>query len=173
VANTQAYLLDAQLQPVPLGVAAELCFSGEQVARGYYGNEGLTNEKFVPHPIRKEADARIYRTGDLCKFLPDGNLVYIGKLDRQSLVKGTRFHPEFVETALTEHPGVLRSSVLTGAIDGEAGLGITAFVVPQPNSNLSEAELRQFLKPRLQERWIPTSFVITSELPMRPSGKPD
>jgi acyl-CoA synthetase (AMP-forming)/AMP-acid ligase II len=173
VANNQAYLLDGQLQPVPLGAAGELCLSGEHLGRGYHRNEALTRERFVPHPFRKEAGARLYRTGDLCRFLPDGNLVYVGRMARRALVGGNCVHPESIETVLSEHPGVLQTSVLAGSIAGEPEPGILAYVVPQQNTNLTESDLRQFLKTRIQEQWMPGTFLIVSELPMRPNGQPD
>ncbi len=173
VANNQAYLLDSQLQPVPLGAAGELCLSGEHLGRGYHRNEALTKERFVPHPFRKEAGARLHRTGDLCRFLPDGNLVYVGRMARAALVGGNCVHPESIETVLSEHPGVLQTSVLAGSMPGEPEPGIVAYVVPQQNMNLTESELRQFLKTRIQEQWMPRTFMIVSELPMRPNGRPD
>jgi acyl-CoA synthetase (AMP-forming)/AMP-acid ligase II/acyl carrier protein len=173
VANTQAYVLDEKLQTVPLGVTGELCLSGQQMAPGYYRNDALTAEGFVPHPFSKEPGALLHRTGDLCKLLPDGNLVYLGKKERQALVRGTRLYPETVEMALLEYPGVLRASITVVPASSQSESKIVAFVMPHENATVSQAELKQFLRSKVQEQWIPSSFVIVSELPTRPNGKPD
>ncbi len=172
ITNTQVYLLDDRLQPVPLGATGELYIGGEHLARGYHGNETLTTECFMPHPLRKESGVRLFRTGDICRYLPDGNLVYLGRMQRQMTLGGSRIYPEQIEAVLVEHPGVKRATVL--AQEGsDVRPGVKAFVAPFDGSKLGESELRQFLQGRLPRHLLPESFVVLPEFPLQSNGKPD
>ncbi|MDB6031042.1 MAG: hypothetical protein JWM16_1380 [Verrucomicrobiales bacterium] len=173
ITNTQVYLLDDRMQPVPLGAEGELYIGGEHLARGYHQNETLTSERFVPHPLRKESGVRLFRTGDICRYLPDGNLVYLGRMERQTTTNGSRLHPEQIETVLIEHPGIRRGSVVVQQSPSGPRSILKAFVAPFEASRLSEAELRQFLQSRLPRHWIPEAFLLLSELPLQRNGKPD
>lgn len=166
--NTQVYLLDARMQPVPIGAAGELYIGGEHLARGYYRNDTLTRERFVPHPFRKESGLRLFRTGDICRYQPDGNLLYLGRVDRHTNMAGSRVHPEQLEAILAEHPGLCRSCVTV-----QQPAGLRAWVVPGAGLHLTEADLRQFLGARLPQRLVPESFVFLSRLPCRLNGRVD
>jgi amino acid adenylation domain-containing protein len=171
IANTRIHLLDRHLRQVPLGVTGELCVGGPGVARGYLGAPELTAERFVPDPVGAEAGARLYRTGDLARHLPDGQLDFLGRSDRQVKVRGFRVEPGEVEAALGAHGGVAEALVAprrdTG---GEAFL--VAYVVlraPQP----TVAELHGFLASRLPAHLLPGAWAVLDELPLTPNGKRD
>jgi myxalamid-type nonribosomal peptide synthetase MxaA len=173
ITNTHVYLLDDRMQPVPLGAEGELYIGGEHLARGYHRNETLTSERFVPHPLRKESGVRLFRTGDICRYLPDGNLVYLGRMERQTTINGSRLHPEQIEAVLTEHPAVRRSSVILQQGASEPRPLLKAFVAPYEGSKPTEAELRQFLQGKLPRHLLPEAYVLLSQLPLLRNGKPD
>jgi amino acid adenylation domain-containing protein len=173
ITNTQVFLLDERMQPVPLGAEGELYIGGEHLARGYHRNETLTSERFVAHPFRKESGARLFRTGDICRYLPDGNLVYLGRMERQTIVNGSRMHPEQIEAVLTEHPAVRHSSVFMQQTTSEPRPLLKALVAPAAGFKLSETELRQFLQSRLPRHLIPEVFLLAPDLPFQRNGKPN
>ncbi len=228
VANTQIYLLDAQMQPVPAGIPGELYIGGANLARGYLDRPDLTAERFVPNPFATtpstrlragddqrpttddEADAsggrwsavsgRLYKTGDLARFLPDGNIEFLGRADTQVKVRGYRIEPGEIEAALEQHPGV-HEAVVVAREDVPGTKRLVAYVVPNQEQRtkpvLSEVEgnkeqtsekeasqfsilnsqfsgeLRQFLRDRLPDYLIPAAFVPLESWPQTPSGKID
>ncbi|HEX8456524.1 MAG TPA: amino acid adenylation domain-containing protein [Pyrinomonadaceae bacterium] len=174
IANTQIYIVDAQLQPVPVGVAGELYIAGEGLARGYLNRPELTAERFLPNPFRKEGGGRLYRTGDRARFLSDGTIEYLGRVDYQVKVRGFRIELGEIEAALSAHAQV--SEVVVIAREDEVGdKRLIAYLVleetdaPAPEVN----EWRAFLKERLPEYMIPAAFVMLDQLPLSPNGKVD
>jgi amino acid adenylation domain-containing protein len=167
--NTHAYILDRFLQPVPVGVSGELYIGGAGVARGYLNHPGLTAERFVPNAFGNEPGARLYRTGDVARYLPDGNIEFIGRADRQVKVRGYRVELGEIEAVLSEHPSVRRA-----VVDVTGNDRLVAYVVTEPDRAIAKNELREFLRERLPEFMIPGSFVTTTnDLPLMPSGKVD
>jgi amino acid adenylation domain-containing protein len=172
VSNTEVYLLDARLQPVPVGVAGELHLGGAGLARGYMNRPGATAERFIPHPFTSEPGARLYRTGDLARWLPTGELEFLGRADQQVKIRGFRIEPGEVETALLRHEGVSAAAVIPRD-DGPGGKRLVAYVVHHPGAALEPAALRAFLRVKLPEHMIPASFVRLDELPLTANGKTD
>jgi amino acid adenylation domain-containing protein len=171
--NTRCYVLDAQLQPVPTGVHGDLYVGGEGLARGYHNRPELTAESFLKDPFSADPEARLYKTGDRARYLPDGTLLYLGRSDRQFKIRGFRIEPGEIETALTQHPAVSAAAVeLRGEAQGEKRLA--AFIVPrQPAKPPSSKALRDFLKEMLPEYMVPADFFTLEALPRTPSGKLD
>jgi acyl carrier protein len=180
IANTQIYLLDGQLQPAPVGVTGELYIGGAGVARGYLNRPDLTAEKFVPDPFSAEPGARLYQTGDLARYLPDGKIESLGRIDYQVKIRGYRIECGEIESALDQHPAV-RQSVMVSRKDNRGGalasLGtakqLVAYVVAAQGAAPSTNELRVFLKQKLPEYMIPSVFVLLDSLPLTPNGKVD
>ncbi|MBW4592042.1 MAG: amino acid adenylation domain-containing protein [Brasilonema angustatum HA4187-MV1] len=169
IANTQVYILDSLLQPVPIGVAGELYISGESLARGYLNRPGLTAERFICNPFAPEG--RVYRTGDLVRYQADGNIEYLGRIDNQVKIRGFRIELPEIEATLTQHPQV-REAVAIVREDILSVKSLAAYIIPelaQPTSN----ELRQFLKSKLPSYMVPASFTFLEVLPITPNGKVD
>ena len=170
VANTQVYILDRHLQPVPMGVAGELHLGGVQVGCGYHKRPELTAEKFIQDPFSGDSAARLYKTGDLCRWLPDGVVEYLGRMDFQVKIRGFRIELGEIEEALRQHPGV-RDAVVV--VQGEREKRLVAYVVAGIESAGMTAELRDGLKRKLPNHMVPSVFVLLPELPLTPSGKLD
>ena len=178
--NTQLYILDAALGPVPIGVPGELHVGGAGLARGYLNRPELTAEKFIANPFCEEISSfgpsnRLYKTGDLARYLPDGNIELIGRIDNQVKIRGFRIELAEIEAVLSQHPAVLESAVLVWS-ETNARKRLVAYVVPdarEQNSSLPSSELRQFLQERLPEYMVPSAFVLLEKLPLTPNGKLD
>lgn len=170
IANAQIYLLDPQLQPVPTGVTGELYIGGDALARGYLGQPGLTAERFVPSPFGPRPGARLYRTGDAARYLKDGRIEYLGRLDFQVKVRGFRVEPEEVEAALLRHPGV-QACVIAAHNDAAGGKRLVAYVVGRESAAPNAGELREFMRSSVPEYMVPSSFTFLDALPLTPSGK--
>jgi amino acid adenylation domain-containing protein/non-ribosomal peptide synthase protein (TIGR01720 family) len=172
IANTEIYLLDNHLQLVPIGVAGEIHIGGVGMARGYLHRPELTAEKFIAHPFSEDPQARLYKTGDLARYLPDGNIEYLGRIDHQVKIRGFRIELEEVESVISQHPQVSQVTV----IDREDKPGtkqLVAYVVPLPEREPSSAEIRTFLKGKLPDYMLPAAIVCLAELPLTPNGKVD
>ena len=170
--NVQTYVLDERRQPVPIGVPGELYVGGAGLARGYLNRPALTAERFVDHPFSAETGARLYRSGDIVRWLADGNLEYIGRRDHQVKIRGYRIELSEIEAALEEHAGIRQAVVL--AVDAADGTRrLVAYVVPADAAAPDAAELRRSLGTRLPEPMIPTQFVEIAAIPLTPSGKID
>jgi amino acid adenylation domain-containing protein len=169
VANTQIYVLDSQLQPVPIGVTGEVYIGGDGVARGYLNHPAQTAERFVSHAFSAKPGARFYRTGDLARFLADGNIEYIGRNDFQVKIRGYRIELSEIELALAQHPDVREAVVLANKTNER----LTAYVVLKEISSATTKQLKDFLKERLPEYMLPTSFVVLDALPLTTTGKVD
>nr|WP_279637131.1 non-ribosomal peptide synthetase [Corallococcus sicarius] len=170
--NMRAYVLDGALRLVPPGVRGELYVAGPGAARGYLGRPEATAERFMPEPFGQEPGARMYRTGDVARWLTDGRLEYLGRADDQVKVRGARVEPGEVEASLALHPAVARVAVVAHeSAPGEARL--VAWVVLKPAQVLDAAALRAFLKERLPDYMVPSAFEALEVLPLTPSGKVD
>ncbi len=167
IANTQAYVLDAELNPVPAGIAGELYIGGEGVARGYIGAPEMTSARFLADPFRP--GGRMYRTGDLAFRLPDGNLVFLGRLDRQAKIRGFRVELEEIEAVLAKHPSVVQCAVVADGAPGEERL--IAYVTRCEVGTVDD--LRAHLARRLPAHMIPAAYVMLDRMPLNSSGKID
>ena len=172
VANTQIYILDGRLEPVPIGVAGELHIGGVQVARGYVNRPELTAEKFIRDPFSAQEHARLYKTGDLARFRADGAIEYLGRLDHQIKLRGFRIELGEIETVLLTHPQV-REAVVLAREDTPGDKRLVAYVVWAEGGAASSSELREHLKQRLPEYMVPAAFVELEALPLTPNGKVD
>ena len=170
LANTQMYVLDERRQLVPMGVAGELYIGGDGLALGYWKRPELTAERFPPDPFVADPEARMYRSGDLCRWLPDGNLEFLGRLDDQIKLRGFRVEPGEIETLLRGHAAVRQCAVVAQQDAGE--MHLVAYVVPQAE-HLSPQELRGYLADRLPAYMVPSAFVALDALPLADSGKVD
>jgi len=182
MANTQLYVLDQHLNPVPVGVSGELHIGGVGVARGYLNRPGLTAERFTPDPFSDNQGARLYKTGDLVRYRPDGNIEFLGRIDHQVKVRGFRIELEEIEAVLSEHPAVrqaialVREDAVTQLPDGQVGPSdkrLVAYIVPENEVAPNVSELRGFLKEKLPEYMVPSAFVTLDALPLTPVGKLD
>ncbi|UFP96150.1 non-ribosomal peptide synthetase [Gloeobacter morelensis] len=172
IGGTEAYILDSNGQPVPVGVAGELYLGGIGLARGYLNRAGLTAEKFVPHPYSERPGARLYRSGDLARFRVDGVIEYLGRTDDQVKIRGHRVEPGEVESVLSGHAGV-RSCAVIARTDGKQGEKyLVAYVVSRGEAFL-ESELRAWLHNRLPSYMLPSAYVFLAELPLNINGKLD
>ncbi|MBY4899199.1 AMP-binding protein, partial [Cupriavidus sp. AU9028] len=170
VGERRAYLLDAQLNLVPPGVAGELYLGGDGLARGYLNRPGTTAERFVPDPFSDDG-ARLYRTGDLARWLPDGQLEYLGRIDQQLKIRGFRIEPGEIEARIMAQPGWTNAAVV--AIEGPSGARLAAYVVPASNASADVAQLRAALSAELPDYMVPSAFVVLDALPLTPNGKLD
>jgi amino acid adenylation domain-containing protein len=171
IANTQIYLLDQSLQLVPVGVTGEVYLGGDGLARGYFKHQELTAEKFIPDALGEVAGARLYRTGDLGRYLSDGRIELLGRIDQQVKLRGRRIELGEVESSLLAYPGVREAVVQLETQDDDKRL--SAYIVPQDEYAPSAKDLRQHLKAKLPVYMIPASFVMLDSLPLLPNGKVD
>ena len=171
--NTQVYILDSNLQPVPIGLPGELCVGGVAVARGYLNRPELTAERFVPDPFQNtDCGGLLYRTGDLVRWLPDGNIEFIGRTDRQVKIRGFRIEPGEVEAALERHPAVDSAAVVVR--EDRPGEGrLVAYVIPSDGGSVVPKDLRPMLAERLPAYMVPAAFMAVTEFPLTPNGKID
>ena len=204
IANTQLYILDSYLQPVPIGVAGELHIGGAGLARGYLNRPELTAGKFIVSPFvegesqQSEASsqqssssspsplpassrprvsaslpgAHLYKTGDLARYLPDGNIEFLGRIDHQAKIRGFRIELGEIEAALAQHPAVQQSVAIVRE-DVFDGKRLIAYIIPTQNQALTIDELRRFLKQQLPKYMMPEVFMLLDSLPLTPNGKVD
>jgi amino acid adenylation domain-containing protein len=193
IANTQIYLLDSHLQPVPIGVPGELHIGGFGLARGYLNRPELTQERFIENPLKDLTiqppslqgqgencspllageglgESRLYKTGDLARYLPDGNIEFLGRIDHQVKIRGFRIELGEIEAVLGQHPQV-RETVVIAREDMPNNRRLVAYVVPNHDAELSINELRDRLKQTLPEYMVPSAFVLLDSLPLTPNGK--
>jgi amino acid adenylation domain-containing protein len=171
VANTQAYVLDSRLGPVAVGVSGELYLGGAGLARGYLARPDLTAERFIPDPFGGIPGARLYRTGDITRYLPGGELEFLGRADQQVKIRGFRIEPGEIEVVLSTHPAVSQAVVTAG--EDATGEGRLVAYVVGAKTGASARELKAFLRERLPQYMVPSIFVTLDALPLTPSGKID
>jgi amino acid adenylation domain-containing protein len=172
VANTRIYILDGNMQPVPVGVPGELFIGGVQVGRGYWNRAELTAEKFVPDPFGGDPKTRLYRTGDSCYYLPDGNIEYLGRLDFQVKIRGNRVELGEIEALLSQHPAV-REVVVLVREDIPNDKRIVAYITANQNQKITTSEVRDYIKEKLPDFMVPAYFIVLDRLPLTPNQKID
>jgi amino acid adenylation domain-containing protein len=172
IANTQVYVLDSYLQPVPMGVAGELYIGGVGVTRGYLRRPDLTAERFVPDPFGPVPGGRLYRTGDLARMRTDGRLECLGRVDHQVKILGYRIELGEIEAVLKRHPAVA-AAVVTAPENGRGGRQLVAYLVENPGKSPANTELRTFLSRSLPDHVVPSVFIRLPALPLTPNGKVD
>src|SRR6185369_3797699 len=167
IANTQVYICDEALQPMPVGVAGQLLLAGDGLARGYIGRPDLTAERFLPNPFSPEGGARLYVTGDLARYRADGQIEFLGRADSQLKLRGFRIEPGEIETRLREHASVREAIVVATT---EVDKRLMAYVVPA-QSGTQVNDLRDYLREKLPEYMVPSAFVLMDAFPLSPNGK--
>jgi amino acid adenylation domain-containing protein len=175
-ANNQVYLLDDNMQPVPIGVPGELYIGGAGLARGYLNRPDLTEEKFIPHPFADyfphNQDKRLYKTNDKARYLADGNIEFLGRLDNQVKIRGFRIELGEIEILVNQHPQIKESIVIIRE-DVLGDKRIVAYIVSHREQTPAISELRQFLKKQLPDYMVPSAFVMLEAIPLTPNGKVD
>jgi amino acid adenylation domain-containing protein len=172
IANAQVFILDDHLRPAPVGATGELHVGGKGLARGYLNQPALTAEKFIPHPFSSVPGSRLYKTGDLARYLSDGQIAYIGRTDDQVKIRGYRIEPGEIVATLDRHPAVLASHVVAREDDVPEKM-LVAYVVPVAGSEPTYGELRDFLLMHLPEYMVPAVYVLLDSLPLTSNGKVD
>ena len=170
--NTQVYVLDGHLQPVPVGVAGELHIGGVQLAWGYLGRPQMTAERFIPNPFGAEPGARLYKTGDMVRYLPDGSIEFLGRQDHQVKLRGFRIELGEIESVLRQHPAV-RDAIVLAREDVPGDTRLAAYVVFKVGQLPSVGELRGYLQERLPDYMVPAAYVTLRAFPVNSSGKVD
>ena len=172
IANTEIYILDANLNPAPIGVSGELYIGGPGLARGYLNRPELTAEKFIKHPFTADPTSRLYKTGDRARYLPDSNIEFLGRLDNQVKIRGYRVELGEIEAALSQHPAVKDSVVvMRNGVSGDKRL--VAYIVPQQQDRPASSELRSYLKAKLPSYMVPSAFMKLEAFLLTTNGKLD
>jgi amino acid adenylation domain-containing protein/non-ribosomal peptide synthase protein (TIGR01720 family) len=172
IANTQLYILDQHGQPVPIGISGELHIGGVGVARGYLNRPDLNADKFIPNPFSEQPGARLYKTGDLARYLADGNIEYLGRIDNQVKIRGFRIELGEIEATINQYPAV-RESVVVVRSDVVDSQRLVAYLVPDSEPKMTVTQLRNFLESNLPHYMIPQVFVMLEALPLTSNGKVD
>ncbi|MEG4966392.1 amino acid adenylation domain-containing protein [Microcoleus sp. B6-A1] len=167
IANTRYYILNERLEDCPVWVAGEMCCAGVGLTKGYWRNEEKTRASCLTHPVTGD---RLYRTGDLGRFLPDGNIEFLGREDFRLKIRGFRIEAGEIEAALNEHPAV-KASIVTAFGENHSQKRLVAYIVPQQNAAPAVEELRQFLSEKLPDYMVPSAFIILDALPLSANGK--
>ena len=172
IQNVQTYILDRNQQPVPIGVPGELHIGGDGLARGYLNHPDLTQAKFISNPLSNEPGLSLYKTGDKARYLPDGNIEYLGRIDNQVKIRGFRIELGEIETAISQHPSV-KETVVIATENNTGNKQLVAYIVPQTEVAPSISDLRHFFKQKLPDYMIPAAFVMLDNLPLTQNGKVD
>ncbi|MBN3878011.1 amino acid adenylation domain-containing protein [Nostoc sp. JL23] len=178
ITNTQIYILDTYLQLVPIGVTGELYIGGKGLAREYLNRPELTTKHFISHPFSNNPKTRLYKTGDLARYLPDGNIEFLGRIDNQVKIRGFRIELSEIEAVLNQHPAVRETVVIVGEDVPDDKYLVAYVVLNQEQIAMQEVQgftslLRQFLKEKLPEYMVPSAYVILESLPLTHNGKVD
>jgi amino acid adenylation domain-containing protein len=171
IANMQVHVLDGELRPVPVGVVGELCIAGVGLARGYLNAPAQTAAKFIPDPFADRPGGRLYRTGDMARYLADGTLDFVGRVDDQVKIRGFRVELGEIEAVLCLHPDVQHAAAVVR--DDESGRHVVAYLVPTPGAAVRIDSVRDLIKERLPHYMVPSHLMVLSSLPLTPSGKLD
>jgi amino acid adenylation domain-containing protein len=172
IANTKVYVLDSHARPTPAGVPGELCIGGDGLARGYLHDPLLTAERFIPNPFGDRRGDRLYRTGDRVRLLPSGEIEYLGRLDRQLKIRGSRIEPGEIEHALRQHPDVRNARVVLHEPPHGAP-ALAAYVIPSREAPIGLDSVKACVSKQLPEYMVPAIYVFLPEFPLAPSGKID
>ena len=172
IANVQIYILDEALQQVPIGVPGELYIGGAGLAKGYLHQPALTAARFIPHPLSDQPIACVYKTGDIARYLPDGQIAFLGRADQQIKIRGYRIEPNEIVMVLNEHPAI-QTSVVIARDDGVGDKRLIAYLVSMADTRLKASSLREMLAVLLPDYMIPTTFVVLDALPLTYNGKID
>ena len=181
ISNTQIYILDRYYKPVPLGVPGEIHIGGAGLARGYLNRSKLTEEKFIPNPFQNKKKTKensflktelLYKTGDLARYLPDGNIEFLGRIDNQVKIRGFRIEIGEIEAVLTQYLSI-QQTVVIAREDNPGEKRLVAYIVSHPEQTVTTDEIRCFLKQKLPDYMIPGAFVFLDALPLTPNGKID
>jgi long-subunit acyl-CoA synthetase (AMP-forming) len=167
--NYQIYILDNYLQPLPLGITGEIYIGGVGVARGYLNRPKLTTEKFIVNPF---GEGKLYKTGDLARYLPDGNIQFIGRIDNQIKIRGYRIELGEIETVLNQHIQVKESLVIARENE-QKDKQLVAYIISDQKAILTSDDLRKYLQEKLPEYMIPTAYIPLEVFPLTPNGKID
>ncbi|MBE7122190.1 non-ribosomal peptide synthetase [Bacillus cereus] len=171
IANAQVYILDQYLQPVPIGVSGELYIGGDGIARGYWNRPELTKEKFVPNPFSEDPNSRLYKTGDLVRYLPDGNIEFLGRIDHQVKIRGFRIELGEIEEVLKQHEAIKEAVVIVRE-DISRDKRLVAYLVIKEGTEFIK-DLRKYVKEKLPEYMIPSAFEYLNAIPLTKNGKID
>ncbi|MDF5720953.1 MAG: amino acid adenylation domain-containing protein [Rhizonema sp. PD37] len=172
ISNTLIYILDQYLQPVPVGISGELHIGGAGLARGYLNRPELNKEKFIPNPFSTNPGSRLYKTGDKARYLSDGNIEYLGRIDNQVKVRGFRIELGEIEAVLSQY-GDVQACCVVAKEDTTGDKRLVAYVVPDQQHTPTISQLRQFLFDQLPGYMVPNAFVMLETLPLTPNGKVD
>jgi amino acid adenylation domain-containing protein len=172
IANTEVYVLNSDLEPVPIGEPGELYIGGDGLARGYLNRQDLTDEKFITNPFSEDSTAKLYKTGDKVRYLLDGNIEFIGRLDNQVKLRGYRIELGEIETALTQHETV-RDAVVICREDNPGDKYLAAYITPDRDCIPDESHLKDFLREQLPDYMVPTTITVIDRLPLTANGKAD
>jgi len=172
ISNTEIYLLDSHLRPVPIWVPGELYIGGDSVTRGYLNRPELTAEKFIPNPFSAEPRSRLYKTGDLARYLPDGSIEFLGRIDNQVKIRGFRIELGEIEAVIGQHAAV-EQAVVMAREDSPGNKRLVAYVVSKQKPFPTVSELRSFLKKNLPDYMVPSAFAMLDAPPLTPNGKID
>src|SRR5262249_47958323 len=170
IANTEIYILDRELKPAPVGVRGELYIAGGGVTRGYWGRPELTAARFVPNPLGPEEGDRLYRTGDICRYLPDGKVDFLGRADNQIKLRGYRIELGEIEAVLDQHR-LVKQSVVVASEDERGEKRLIGYVVGE--EGLRSGELKRYVRERLPEYMVPEAILALEEIPITSNGKVD
>src|SRR5437588_4923984 len=170
--NMQVYILDEHLRQVPIGESGELHIGGAGLAKGYLNRPDLTEEKFIPHPFSSEPGTRLYKTGDQARFLPDGQIAFMGRIDHQIKIRGYRIEPNEIMSVLNSHPAV-QTSLVVAREDTPGDKRLVAYVVLAQGAQVTSNSLREALAQRLPNYMVPATFVQLDSMPLTSSGKVD
>jgi amino acid adenylation domain-containing protein len=175
ISNTEVCILDGELRAVPPGEPGELCIGGDGLAVGYLNRPKLTDERFVAHPFSDQPDARLYRTGDRVRLLPDGNIEFLGRMDDQVKIRGYRIELSEIQTALKTHPSVRDGVVVVQEASSLLGVSkrLVGYYVLEPAATATAEDLRSYLAERLAQYMVPTDFIKLERIPVTPNGKVD
>ncbi|HEU4795979.1 MAG TPA: amino acid adenylation domain-containing protein, partial [Pyrinomonadaceae bacterium] len=172
ISNTDVYVLDEHMNPVGIGMAGELYIGGDGLARAYLRRAELTAERFVPHPFSEVGGARLYRTGDVVRYLADGRIEFIGRADGQVKVRGFRVELGEIEAALREHPG-LKAAIVEARREADGERQMVGYVVSANGEAIPGSQIREWLRQRMPDYMVPNIFISLEELPLTPNGKID